>query len=105
MDFYRIGRREKDFELGVEMVLARLLASPQFIYRIEEEPAGLAPGQAFRYHRHRFSASRLSFFLWSSPPTRTLLGPSRGRGRLKGSVVLEQQVRRMIRASKVEGAH
>src|SRR5690349_14591042 len=38
MDFYRFGRKEKDFELGIEMVLARVLASPQFIYRIEEEP-------------------------------------------------------------------
>ena len=38
MEFYRFGRKEKDFDQGIEMVLARVLASPQFIYRIEEEP-------------------------------------------------------------------
>ena len=39
MEFYQFGRKEKDFDQGIEMVLARMLASPQFIYRIEEEPA------------------------------------------------------------------
>src|SRR5688572_2960467 len=38
MEFYEQGRKEKDFETGVELVLARILASPQFIYRIEEDP-------------------------------------------------------------------
>ncbi len=48
MDFYDLGRTEKDFELGVEMAIARILASPQFIYRIEEEPASVKAGEAFR---------------------------------------------------------
>ena len=39
LEFYRAGRKDKDFDLGIEMALARVLASPQFIYRIEEEPA------------------------------------------------------------------
>ena len=39
MAFYDQGRKEKNFETGIEMALARILASPQFIYRIEEEPA------------------------------------------------------------------
>src|SRR6185503_3299229 len=38
MEFYEQGRKEKNFETGIEMVLARILASVQFIYRIEEEP-------------------------------------------------------------------
>ena len=39
MAFYDQGRKEKNFETGIEMALARVLASPQFIYRIEEETA------------------------------------------------------------------
>jgi hypothetical protein len=92
---YEFGRREKDFEQGVEMVLARILASPQFIYRIEEEPASLKPGQTYRISDVDL-ASRLSFFLWSSAPDETLLASAR-QGRLKDPVVLEQHVRRMLR--------
>ena len=95
MDFYAVGRRERDFEQGVEMVLARILASPQFIYRIEEEPAALKAGQTYRISDVDL-ASRLSFFLWSSAPDETLLSHAR-QGRLKDPVVLEEQVRRMLK--------
>jgi hypothetical protein len=95
MDFYEFGRREQDFEQGVEMALARILASPQFIYRIEEEPATLKPGQKYRISDVDL-ASRLSFFLWSRGPDDALLSSAR-QGRLKDPVVLEQQVRRMLK--------
>ena len=39
MTFYQAGRKECDFEHGIEMVLTRILADPRFIYRIETEPA------------------------------------------------------------------
>jgi len=94
MEFYRRGRREKDFELGVEEVLARVLASPQFIYRIEQQPATLAAGQTYRVADLDL-ASRLSFFLWSAPPDDVLLAVAR-QGRLSQPAVLEQQVRRML---------
>ena len=94
MEFYRRGRREKDFELGVEEVLARVLASPQFIYRIEQQPATLAAGQTYRVADLDL-ASRLSFFLWSAPPDAALLEVAR-QGRLSQPAVLEQQVRRML---------
>ena len=45
MEFYRSGREEGTFDHGIEMALARILASPQFVYRIEEEPANLKPGK------------------------------------------------------------
>ena len=95
MDFYDLGRTEKDFELGVEMAIARILASPQFIYRIEEEPASIKAGEAFRISDIDL-ASRLSFFLWSRGPDEALLAAAR-QGRLSDPVVLEQQVRRMLR--------
>jgi len=100
MEFYRLGRKEKNFELGVETALARVLASPQFIYRIEEEPATLAAGQTYRITDLDL-ASRLSFFLWSSPPDDTLLKVAE-QGRLKAPAVLEQQVRRMLADPKAK---
>jgi hypothetical protein len=93
--FYQEGRRDKDFEVGIETALSRILASPQFIYRIEEEPPGLAPGQTYRISDIDL-ASRLSFFLWSGPPDDALLAAARQR-RLSDPVVLEQQVRRMLK--------
>jgi hypothetical protein len=43
MDFYAFGRRRRDFDQAIEMALARVLASPQFIYRIEEQMVGSRP--------------------------------------------------------------
>jgi hypothetical protein len=112
MEFYEFGRKEKDFEQGIEMALARILASPQFIYRIEEEPAGAAgirrTAQAQRgapQQQYRISdidlASRLSFFLWSTAPDEELLKLA-SAGRLKDPAVLEQQVKRMLAHPKAE---
>jgi mono/diheme cytochrome c family protein len=100
MEFYAFGRREKDFEQGVETMVARLLASPQFLYRIEEEPAGLRAGQAYRVDDVDL-ASRLSFFLWSTVPDQELLALA-AKGRLRDPQVLEQQVRRMLQHPKAE---
>ena len=95
MAFYQSGRKEKDFDNGIELVLARLLASPKFIYRIEAEPPTARPGEAFRISDLDL-ASRLSFFLWSSIPDDELIGLA-SQGRLKDPVVLERQVRRMLK--------
>jgi len=94
MEFYRQGRHEKDFELGVETALARVLASPQFIYRIEQQPANVAAGQTYRVSDLDL-ASRLAFFLWSSPPDDALVKVAE-QGRLREPAILEQQVRRML---------
>ena len=100
MEFYKFGRQEKDFDQGIEMVLARVLASPQFIYRIEEEPAAARAGQPYRISDIDL-ASRLSFFLWSTSPDAELTKVA-AQGRLKDPVVLEQQVRRMLKHPKAE---
>jgi len=100
MDFYEFGRKEKDFDLGIEMALARVLASPQFIYRIEEEPVSARPNQPYRISDVDL-ASRLSFFLWSSAPDEELLRVA-AQGRLRNPGVLEQQVKRMLAHPKAE---
>jgi hypothetical protein len=100
MEFYKSGRAEGNFEDGIEMVLSRVLASPQFIYRIEEQPATIKAGQAYRISDVDL-ASRLSFFLWSTGPDDQLLKVA-AAGRLKDPLVLEQQVRRMLKDPKAE---
>jgi hypothetical protein len=100
MEFYRFGRQEKDFDQGIEMALARVLASPQFIYRIEEEPVAVRVNQAYRISDVDL-ASRLSFFLWSSAPDAELLRVA-AQGRLTNPAVLDAQVRRMLKDPKAE---
>ena len=71
-----------------------MLVDPDFLYRVERDPAGLAPGTPYRLSDVEL-ASRLSFFLWSSIPDEQLLELA-SRGRLKEPAILEQQVRRML---------
>src|SRR4030095_13222068 len=44
--FYRDGRADGGFEAGIQQALRRILASPSFLFRIEQQPAGAAPGTA-----------------------------------------------------------
>lgn len=82
------------FEAGVEAALSSILVSPQFLFRVEQESAGLAPGTAYRISDLEL-ASRLSFFLWSSIPDDELLDAAI-QGELSKAEVLEKQVRRML---------
>jgi hypothetical protein len=94
LDFYKAGRAEADFEAGIRSALERLLVSPDFLFRIEADPAGLKPASAYRISDVEL-ASRLSFFLWSSIPDEELLNLAM-RGKLRDDKVFEAQVRRML---------
>ncbi|HXP87633.1 MAG TPA: DUF1592 domain-containing protein [Bryobacteraceae bacterium] len=94
MVFYKEGRQGGTFEDGIELALRRLLASPQFLVRVEKEPANAVTGQPYRITDLEL-ASRLSFFLWSSVPDDELINLA-NQGKLHSSPVLEQQVRRML---------
>jgi hypothetical protein len=83
-----------NFEAGIEMVLRRILADPEFIFRFEPAPAGIAPNTAYRISDTEL-ASRLSFFLWSSIPDEELLKLAI-EGKLRQPAVLERQTRRML---------
>jgi mono/diheme cytochrome c family protein len=100
MTFYRQGRKETDFETGIQMALARVLVAPRFIYRIEEEPAAVPAGGVYRISDLEL-ASRLSFFLWSSLPDSELLELA-SKGRLRDAATLQQQIRRMIADPKTD---
>ncbi len=98
MGFYQQGRGEGDFETGVQQMLARVLVSPAFLFRVEAEPRNAAAGTAYRVNDLDL-ASRLSFFLWSSIPDDELLDVA-AKGRLHEPKMLEHQVKRMLADSK-----
>jgi hypothetical protein len=98
--FYREGRKKGTFETGVQLALRRLLASPNFVFRVEDEPAGAKTGVFFPVSDHEL-ASRLSFFLWSSMPDETLFRLAE-QGQLRKPDVLEAQVRRMVADPKAD---
>ncbi len=98
MSFYELGRQSGNFDAGVEMALQRVLASPKFIYRIEDEPAELAVDETYKVSDIDL-ASRLSFFLWSSIPDQELLELAK-EAKLSDDGVLEQQVSRMLEDPK-----
>ena len=92
--FYEAGRAERDFDLGIQRALERVLVSPQFLFRIEQDPSGAAPGSIHRVADFEL-ASRLSFFLWSSMPDDELLDAA-AAGTLRKPDVLRRQVTRML---------
>ncbi|WP_051003787.1 DUF1592 domain-containing protein [Sphingobium sp. SYK-6] len=94
MRYYDQGRGRGNFETGVQQALAYVLVDPRFLYRVEQEPAGAAPGSVYPVSPIEF-ASRLSFFLWSSIPDGALMA-SAVSGKLTQPAELERQVRRMI---------
>jgi cytochrome c5 len=94
MTFYDTGAGEGGFEGGVRNALQAILASPHFLFRIEEVPAQAAVGEVHRI-RDMDLASRLSFFLWGSPPDQELIDIA-GRGQLSGPGEMERQARRML---------
>ena len=99
MEFYRQGWQDaasddEAFDAGIERALAAILVSPNFLFRIERDPLGVAPGTA--YHVSDLDlASRLSFFLWSSLPDSELLDAATA-GELGAVAGLEGQIRRML---------
>ena len=93
--FYAQRQRTDGFEAGIQFALQRLLGDPEFLFRIERDPAGAEPGTAYPVGSLAL-ASRLSFFLWSSIPDEELLEAAI-RGDLAVPARLDRQVRRMLR--------
>ena len=130
MRFYADGRAERDFESGIAAALEAILASPQFVFRVESDatstsvarrlpldgargrqpsgdrsPKGFAPPPKETPTTQRVSdialASRLSFFLWAAAPDAELTKVAM-QGRLTAPGVLEKQVARMLLDPRAE---
>ncbi len=100
LQFYEAGRAKGTFDAGIEFALRRVLASPDFVFRLERDPAEVRAGAVYPVSDVEL-ASRLSFFLWSSIPDDQLLQLAE-QGRLRDESVLETQIRRMLADSKAQ---
>ena len=98
--FYQEGRREGTFQDGIELALRRLLTSPQFLVRAEQEPSDIKNGQSYRITDLEL-ASRLSFLLWSSIPDDALIDVA-AKNQLHQPLVLEREVKRMLADPKAD---
>ena len=87
---------------GIQWTLERLLVDPDFLFRIEREPAGASAGAPYRLSDLDL-ASRLSFFLWSSIPDDELLDAG-DRGRLQRAARARAAGPPDARRRRVDGA-
>jgi len=97
MPFFEKGAGNGGFDAGIRTALEAMLASPHFIFRLEREPDTARPGAPYRVADVDL-ASRLSFFLWGTPPDHELLTLA-SAGKLSGpasQATLEKQARRML---------
>jgi len=86
--------RTGNFESGVREALEAILASPHFIFRLEKEPDDAHAGSAYRIADVDL-ASRLSYFLWGTPPDQELLALA-SQNKLGAPGALEKEARRML---------
>jgi len=95
MAFYERGRKDGgDFEAGVRLAVQAILASPRFLFRMEQAPATLRAGQTYRVNDLDL-ASRLSFFMWGSVPDAELVKVAM-QGTLQTPAVFQKQLKRML---------
>ena len=98
--FYEAGATEGGFEVGVRRALQAILASPDFVFRLERPAGTIKPGEIYQISDLAL-ASRLSFFLWSAPPDDELIELA-SQGRLSDPGVLEAQTRRLLADPRAE---
>jgi hypothetical protein len=100
MVFFDQGNDGGGFEDGIRTALQAILASPHFVFRLEEIPSGVTPGDVYDISANDL-ATRLSFFLWATPPDAELIAVAES-GDLTDSDVLEEQTRRMLADPRAE---
>ena len=88
----------KEFGLAIaaRILVIRTFASMKFTYRHEDKTG--KPAKVTDYEL----ASRLSYFLWASPPDKELMKLA-GEKKLSQPAILEQQVKRMLKDRKSSG--
>jgi hypothetical protein len=98
--FFTEGASGAGFDAGLTLAIKRLLVSPEFLFRIEQDPAGVPPDTPYEIDDLTL-ASRLSFFLWSSIPDERLLALAEASA-LSEDGVLAAEVERMIADPKAD---
>jgi hypothetical protein len=100
MSFYQEGRKAGEFEDGIEFALRRLLASPQFLVRLERDPDNLAPDRHIASAIWNWRRGSRSFFGAVFRTTSCSILPARTNSTTR---VLERQVRRMLADRRSDG--
>ena len=98
MPFYEAGRKEGgNFDQGIERLVAAVLVSPEFLYRSIRGTQAAQTAQAAREVAltDLELATRLSFFLWNTPPDDELFKLASTK-ELSKPAVLDAQVNRML---------
>jgi hypothetical protein len=93
-----LRRKEMAHSEALRLVLARILVSPAFLFRLERP----APGMDAQPVSDWELATRLSYFLWASAPDAELRRLA-GEGKLREPAVLAEQVGRMVKDPKIRG--
>jgi len=105
LSFYQSGRNQGDFESGIRTAIQAMIASPEFVFRLERASVSTSSARAAAGSNYRITdlelASRLSYFLWSTAPDEQLISVA-SQGKLKDPAVLEKQVRRMLADPRAE---
>lgn len=92
MSLTALARQQgQDAEGGIQLALEAMLVSPNFLFRIERDPADARVHRVSDYEL----ASRLSYFLWSSMPDEELLHSAEA-GKLHEPAILDAQIKRML---------
>lgn len=94
--YQRIRSQGAPHEKALRNVLARLLVSPPFLFKMEQAPAGAKPAPISDWEL----ATRLSYFLWSSAPDNELRQLAT-TGQLHNPKVLSAQIRRMLQEERI----
>lgn len=100
ISFYYQGAEIGGFENGIKTALQAILASPDFVFRLETTPDEVQPGETFQLADLDL-ASRLSFFLWGTSPDEELMNLARIGG-LSEPAVWDEQVERMLSDRRAE---
>ena len=94
---YDLAEKEgQRFEDRVRLALCRVLVSPHFLFRIENDPPGSKAGQSYQISELEL-ASRLSYFLWCTMPDDELIALALA-GKLRQN--LNAQIERMLKHEK-----
>jgi len=84
--------QEMEHDEAFRLTLARVLVAPAFLYRLEKPGPGAGQGPVSDWEL----ASRLSYFLWSSPPDQRLREVA-DAGELHDPTRLVDEMKRMLR--------
>ena len=96
--YAELRKKEMGHVDAFRLVLARLLVSPAFLFRLETPASGAEAQPVSDWEL----ATRLSYFLWASAPDAELRRLA-GEGRLRDPAVLADQVGRMVKDPRIRG--